>query len=587
MEARNRLLPEWFERVRTRQIALPRFQRMEAWGPNEVSGLLGTVLQGLPAGATLTLEVGDEKPFVSRTMIDAPEDGERITELLLDGQQRLTCLWRSLNGKYTDRTYLVGFEDDPHEPGKKLPTVYGQSRWMREGKKYPLWVDNPQSVWERGHIPIHLLRPGDITAEIDEWIEAIVGDDYKAAKEIDRAIQGLRAKVAQFNLPFLSLPPSTPKDVALDVFIKMNTSSVRLTTFDIIVAQLEAAAGESLHDMLRALLGRVPHAADYKAPENLVLDVAALMQGRTPSQSGYWGLSLEKLVEDWDLLIDSVKGMVGFLEGEGVFDNQRLPTDAVQAVIAALWRELPTNPDDLGNAKTLLRKYLWRSFFTSRYEQSAATGALNDFRGLRALLRGEAGEDGVPILNELAYPLPSMEQIIGAGWPKRRVILGRGVLALTMKCGARDIADDALATREHLLQREYHHLFPDAVLKSADIPDDQIFCAMNCALITWRTNRKLSCKEPLVYLRERSEANMLGEEDLQRRLRTHLIPYAPLAVGDYATLDDESRKQKICEDYGAFLQARAIVVRRAIETACSGREIDVTALFAETDTEAE
>jgi len=584
MEARNRSLPDWFERIRTRQIALPRFQRMEAWGPNEVSGLLATVLQGLPAGATLTLEVGDDLPFVSRTMMDAPEQGERIVELLLDGQQRLTALWRSLNDKYPDRTYLVWFDDDPHEPGKKIPAVYGQPRWWRNGKRYPIWVDDPQSVWKRGYIPLRLLRPGDISTEIDEWIEAVVGEDYKAARVIDRTIQALRAKVAQFNLPFLSLPPSTPKDIALDVFIKMNTSAVRLTTFDIIVAQLEAAAGESLHDMLNTLSGQVPHAAGYKAPENLVLDVAALMQDRTPNQSGYWGLDLHKMVEDWQVLIGGVKGLVGFLEGESIFDSQRLPTDAVLAVIAALWKELPENPDDLGNAKILLRKYLWRSFFTSRYEQSAATGALNDFRGLRAVLRGDRGEDAVPILNGSAFPLPSLEQLMATGWPKNRIILSRGILGLTIKCGARDIADDAPATREHLLQREYHHLFPDALLRAADIPDDQIFCAMNCALITWRTNRKLACKEPLRYLKERSEANTLGQEDLRRRLRTHLIPYDPLAVGDYDKLGDEDRKEKVREDYVAFLKARATIVERAVHLVCSGRELDLTALFGPGDT---
>lgn len=49
MEARNRLLPDWFNRVRTRQISPPRFQRMVVLGPNEVAGLMTTVLRGLAA----------------------------------------------------------------------------------------------------------------------------------------------------------------------------------------------------------------------------------------------------------------------------------------------------------------------------------------------------------------------------------------------------------------------------------------------------------------------------------------------------------------------------------------------------------
>ena len=39
-------------------------------------------------------------------MVDAPDSGEKVNEQLLDGQQRLTALWRSLRDKYEDRTYL-------------------------------------------------------------------------------------------------------------------------------------------------------------------------------------------------------------------------------------------------------------------------------------------------------------------------------------------------------------------------------------------------------------------------------------------------------------------------------------------------
>lgn len=66
MEARNRNLSDWFTRIRTRQLALPRFQRFEAWTHRNVSALLDTVLRELPAGALLVLEIGDAEPFVSR-----------------------------------------------------------------------------------------------------------------------------------------------------------------------------------------------------------------------------------------------------------------------------------------------------------------------------------------------------------------------------------------------------------------------------------------------------------------------------------------------------------------------------------------
>jgi uncharacterized protein with ParB-like and HNH nuclease domain len=92
VDAPNRMLPDWFERVRTGQIKLPRFQRFEAWTYGEVTDLLETVLRGLPAGATLILEIGESEPFISRQMVGAPGPFERCTEHLLDGQQRLTAL---------------------------------------------------------------------------------------------------------------------------------------------------------------------------------------------------------------------------------------------------------------------------------------------------------------------------------------------------------------------------------------------------------------------------------------------------------------------------------------------------------------
>ena len=55
MHAYDRFLPEWFNRIRSRQLTLPRFQRSVAWDSKHVSDLLTTVLRGLPSGAALIL----------------------------------------------------------------------------------------------------------------------------------------------------------------------------------------------------------------------------------------------------------------------------------------------------------------------------------------------------------------------------------------------------------------------------------------------------------------------------------------------------------------------------------------------------
>ena len=578
MEARNRFLPEWFNRIRTRQITLPRFQRYVVWGHDNVSGLLTTVLRGLPSGAALILEVGDEEKFKSRTMTDAPESGERVTEQLLDGQQRLTALWRSLHDKYIDRTYLICFEDDPSDvKAEKQPIVEGQARWVKNGLRFPIWVDSPRECWSRGRIPLRLLAPDANDTDVDSWVTAALPDDKKDSlqsfNKVKNTINNLRTKVREFNLPYLALPATTHKEVALDVFIKMNTSSVRLTTYDVIVALVEGETGKSLHEHVEELADACPRASEYADLPSLVLDLAALRQDRVPSQTGYQGIDYPKMVEEWPMIIQSIKGLVEFLEEESVFDSQRLPSYTPLPVIAALWEKLPTQPDQLGNARALLRKYLWRSFLTARYEQASSSGALQDFRALKKVFLGQGTEKDVPVLNQESYPLPTVDLILQAGWPKSKTILGRGVLAIQLKCGAIDFADAKPATVASITSKdhpcEYHHLFPDSLLSDAGVPAEQIFRAVNCALVTWRTNRTISNKEPLTYLKDRADISALGEDEIKQRLRSHLIPFSEFAVG-YSDLSTEEQKSKLRSDFEAFAKKRAALIAHAAALVCNG-----------------
>jgi hypothetical protein len=156
------------------------------------------------------------------------------------------------------------------------------------------------------------------------------------------------------------------------------------------------------------------------------------------------------------------------------------------------------------------------------------------------------------------------------------------LLSLQIKCGAEDLADGARATvaiitsKEH--PREYHHLFPAATLEDAGIPDEHVFRALNCALVTWRTNRTISDKDPITYLKERADNCALGEKELKRRLKTHLIPYAWLAVG-YNGMSDDERRGRVKNDYDTFLSARAEILAKAAQRACEGKALELSELL--------
>ena len=545
MEARNRHLSEWFTEIKSGYVALPRFQRFEAWSHKQVAALMDTVLNQLPAGAVLTLDVGDDEPFISRAVVGAPELSDKVNSYLLDGQQRLTSLWRSLHNDYENRLFFIKVNE-----GGSFSTET-QGRWLhKNGELYPLWASDPVEQWARKLIPLDLLCPGtDSEVKATAWWGVASQNNQDTLIELVTLFGKLRPIIAGFNIPFLSLPKGTSKDVALDVFIKMNTSSSPLTSYDIVVAQVEAGIGQSLHDLVDDIKEEAPYAENYLYPADWALAVGALLQGKTTTKSVY----LEKefsveLIKNWDAIKLGIRRATEFLREQNIYDNQRLATDVVLYPLAALWSKVSDGGDAEGEARCILKKYVWRAFFTERYEKTSATRSLVDFQELSALLAGKRSVTP-KIFDDTLFPLPELEELKTAGWPKRRDRLPRAMLALNLSKGAFDFADGSEVSQANIGKREYHHLFPDAWLSNIGFESKDIYLALNCALVTWKTNRTMAAKAPSVYMHERMS---VGEDEIGRRLKSHLIIKNDLTSDNYET----------------FLDSRAAEMHKAILDIC-------------------
>jgi hypothetical protein len=552
INAQNRSLPDWFVRVRTRQTVLPRFQRFEAWGYGNVTQMFNTILRKLPLGAVLILEIGNDEPFVSRPIVGAPADGERITEHLLDGQQRLTALWRGLHNNYEDRTYFLYLEKD-EDTGMPY-YIDSISRWKKPAETLlrPHWANDPKELWKKRMIPLDLCGPGDTSNDrYKAWAKEAIPDGDEREDVTEQRNQ-VREIFATFNMPFLSLPTTTSKETALDVFIKMNTSAAPLSTYDVVVAQVEAAMGQSLHDLVGACRQACPGMEAYYEPQELVLYASALLQDKAPTNATYLAKGFgETLLSHWDELVRGVQRTVTFLEEERVFDAKRLPTDVVVPVLTALWARAPEALDGAGRARTIMRRYLWRAFFSNRYEKSTNSRAMTDFQELRAQIDNAAAPLPM-VLDDSEYPLPRVEELIAARWPTNKDRLGRAILALALREGGLDLADGGTVSRANLPKREYHHLFPDAHLTREGFETAQIYRSLNCALVTWQTNRNISDKTPERYLAERLDGTSHGADEVRQRLSSHLIPYDEMVAGGYQT----------------FLEKRAAMVQNEMLKLC-------------------
>ena len=597
-KALDRTLGGWFQNIQQGMVKLPRFQRFEAWDRGRIASFLTTIINNLPVGVTLALEVAGPENFESRYIATSdPATPGIVTQHLLDGQQRLTAFWRAIHNNYEWETffvYLPQFDRGESKWGSELE-IRCIPRWVnKQHLRMPRWAEEPAQCLERGLLPVSLLRPGDIATEIDLWLNDATKpleptDDepdalakYKAytatRDKIKAEITTLRERVTHFNLPYLSLPADTSKDVALQVFINMNTNSKPLSLYDIIVAEVESVTEKSLHALEASLTDKCPTAGRFGNVSDLILSTSALLQEKLPNTRGMIEMDKKQLLDNWPKLERGLERMASLLEGQGVFDAARLPTNAVLAVIAAAYELIPDHGDFLAKAEKVLRRYLWSAFFTARYESAAATRAFADFRAIKALLNNPVFTDleleTVPVLNRSDFPLADVDSLMAAGWPKAAGIEARAILAVTTYLGAIDFADHKTATYDSIQRREYHHVFPDALLLEAEIPS---YRALNCALITWKTNRMIGRKDPLEYLQER--VLWADESVVRERLKSHLISFDLLSKANYASLEGSILRQKLAQDFNKFLRDRATLVFAAMSALAEGESPSLDAIW--------
>ena len=110
-------LEELLLRAHTGKLQLPDFQRGWVWDDDRIRGLLASVSVSFPIGAVMLLETGSGSVrFKPRPLGGTDEQLREVAPetLILDGQQRLTSLYRALMS-----TVAVETKDAKGKPGRR------------------------------------------------------------------------------------------------------------------------------------------------------------------------------------------------------------------------------------------------------------------------------------------------------------------------------------------------------------------------------------------------------------------------------------------------------------------------------------
>ena len=92
-------LTDLFARAERGELQIPDFQHTYLWDVDRTRTLISTVLRGYPVGTLLALDTRNEPMrFSPRPLPGAPAAQSNPGLLLLDGQQRLSSLYSTLQG---------------------------------------------------------------------------------------------------------------------------------------------------------------------------------------------------------------------------------------------------------------------------------------------------------------------------------------------------------------------------------------------------------------------------------------------------------------------------------------------------------
>ncbi|MCJ8503488.1 DUF262 domain-containing protein [Kocuria flava] len=551
------------QKIHNGALAIPDFQRDFTWEPKRTATLLRSMMSRFPAGTFLFWAVGPEnQKFGWRAVEGAPSRTTHPQELILDGQQRLTSLYRALNGVGEERFYLKirEFVDLPSESNLE-GQLFDQSDVEFENAVFwhPVESKEAKALESRGaRIKEHVFAV-DEHRDFDDWLDEYAAHyassmDEKSTKKLLRQFrERYLTPLRSYGFPVVTLPSHTKIEAVATVFETLNNTGKPLGPFELLTARFYP---EDV--FLRDLWDQA--VADHEILEDFSIDAYSVLQAITlrARNSAQRSDVLRKLEAsdvqaNWEAVVRGFARVLDLLQAEcGVVAPKLLPYTMLLVPMAAVWDDIAKvkGPEQV-NVLNRLKQFFWCTVFSTNYDQGANSQAGADYAKLKYWLF-DSSQDAPEAVSEFSLAESSLRTAT-----TRRKALNAGMLALAVTTGARDFHNGMKLTAERVKadKIDSHHIFPKAFLNGKSDEKGRRFnseLVLNRVLIDPVTNKTIGAKAPSIYFQALRET--LGEKELVEILRSHLM--------DADDEDDPLRK----DNYEEFIDRRLDDVIMAIES---------------------
>lgn len=551
MQTNDRPISELMISINKGAIQLPDFQRGWVWEDGRIKALIASITNNYPVGAAMFLEYGNDNIRFKYRVIEGVTATDVIpTELILDGQQRLTSIYSSLysrnavhtrtdKGKKIFRYYYIDIKKACDPNCDRVDAIFSvpETRIITSnfGRDIELDLSDRTKEFENKMFPLNLILDFPEEQNWQNEYYAFYNYNQEIIKEFTEFNKKIIMQTLQYKIPVISLGKDTPKEAVCQVFENVNTGGVSLTVFELVTAIFAMDDFELRKDWEERkakyfdgdLLSCIT-ATDFLTACTLL---STYKKGGTVSckKKDVLNLSLKDYNNFADALSEGFVEAEKILQEERVFSNKDLPYSTQLIPLAALCTLLSNgNRIKVTNIKNKIRQWYWCGVFGELYGGANETRYVNDVVGVMNWIENNGN---VPKTIQESYFNPTRLLTLQS----RQSAAYKGIMALILKNHCKDFIsgremDFTVYKSENI---DIHHIFPRSYCEKNNLSKEKWNSVVNKTPISYSTNREIGGVAPSEYLKKIEEKGQVDYNSLNEYLQTHLIDVSAARSNDF------------------------------------------------------
>jgi len=545
-QSRTESLLDIVKGIQSKAIMLPEFQRDFRWELDQTYDLfdslirnifVGTIIYGKPSFG-LTLRDIDDRPRKGKgsnarlnTFDMSQEEMTKKVQaqnlrIVLDGQQRITSIYRAITGIDTvyvtlhedlnaltvtersleDMFFSVSGEESRTAISIKLSDAYdGETKGLRE-------KDKLERFRQSQYVQFSLINKSD------EEREAADETYLVAVKHIIDLFK--REKMLSYYLLDMGLDKFTI------FFERSNSRGIQLNFTDILAAKLyhgfnlrrkiEEFESESKLTLNREIIVRaIAYITGTKRGGTISIDKSYILKN----------LDADDFNEYWDTTVGLYAETINYLTSQYyILSQDWMPSENMVIPLMMFRRQLKGFDQMSEEQRTFIEFWYWASVFANRYSSASNEVIIIDSTALTSIAKGER-ITARGFFTKMRSLVQEADDLFG--YSKKSSAIYRGILNL-LGYSARGLFDWNSAQRiTPSMRLEDHHIYPRAYISSQPSLDldhseaaQLVDSVVNRTLIPKLLNIQIGKKPPQTYLAELKRSNVKLDECLE----SHLIP---------------------------------------------------------------